>query len=495
MIKISDRGLTDAGPLLQERFSELLSWERIKKRERIAVSVFFYSVLASVIVLPAKELLPPWVSPLSLPLLFFLFLAPGFFLLTPWGSRESVRSVFLLDKTLHLEERAITAWEILSRKEKEAAELLVLEEAAEKLRGVDPRALFKRQPSWHALLASPLLLLWLLLVWLDIGFHSEKGFQRSQSTSLANQVKEFAQEIQEKAKSEQLAESLKVARALEEVAEESLRGGISEKRLGENLAGMVNEIADAGPAEAGGADISFPTATREGLSDLKAELETFKHTLTLPDSAWQEEKLGSEVLGRLATLPRLSEEIEKRLLSIEKLGGKELSRFLDKLEKGVVAELDRRTLMEIREFLSLLLKGSKGIEGEGAAEQRAEKPPQVANQAEGGRLLQAERVGEKGSLPGDQPGAKGPTPQTPPPFKGRAAAYLKGLLGEGRSDSLTLRGEPSRQESKISQEEIFTSYRRQAEEELASERIPEALKETIKRYFLSLGMTEDKRGK
>jgi len=33
---------------------------------------------------------------------------------------------------------------------------------------------------------------------------------------------------------------------------------------------------------------------------------------------------------------------------------------------------------------------------------------------------------------------------------------------------------------------VIATYRRQAEQELDSERVPEALKETIRRYFLSL---------
>ena len=42
----------------------------------------------------------------------------------------------------------------------------------------------------------------------------------------------------------------------------------------------------------------------------------------------------------------------------------------------------------------------------------------------------------------------------------------------------------------MSQDEVIASYRRQAEAELNTERVPEALKETIKNYFLSLGMSE-----
>ena len=37
---------------------------------------------------------------------------------------------------------------------------------------------------------------------------------------------------------------------------------------------------------------------------------------------------------------------------------------------------------------------------------------------------------------------------------------------------------------------MIANYRRQAEEDLASEKIPEGLKDTIRKYFLSLGKAE-----
>jgi len=67
------------------------------------------------------------------------------------------------------------------------------------------------------------------------------------------------------------------------------------------------------------------------------------------------------------------------------------------------------------------------------------------------------------------------------------------LLGEGQSDGLALKGKPSAGKSEISQEEVIASYQRQAEAELNSERIPDTLKETIKNYFLSLGLGEGKK--
>ncbi|MGH7773041.1 MAG: hypothetical protein ACREQA_12505 [Candidatus Binatia bacterium] len=476
--------MIDEALLLQDKFSQLLRWERVKRREKIILAVFFYSVLISLSLLIAKGLLPSWVSPLSLPVIFFLVLAPGFFLMRPWGSRESLRAVFVLDKALHLEERAVTAWEILSRKEKKAAELLVLKEAGEGLKEVDPKVLFKRHLTWHAFFAPPLLLLWLLLVWLDIGGHSWRKIKSYRSASVAQKLKDFSHDLQERAKSQGLTQSLKMAQALDEVAEKSLRGEMSEKKLGEDLTGMVNEVEDMGRGAAEESDLPFPTATTEGLLDLKAELETLKHPLTLPGSARQEETIKSDLLERLGVLPRLREAIKKGLLSVDKPGEKGLERFLDRLEKGVVAELDRRTLLEIREFLSFLLKGLEGKEtGEALGE---------TAQAEQGQSSEAERVRGMGSLPGSQLGTKGEAPLSHP-FKAGAATHLKGLLGEGKSGSLTFRGEFPSKGSKIPREEAITSYRRQAEEELASERIPEGLKETIRNYFLSLGMAEEKK--
>ena len=477
--------MSDERLILQERFSELLRWERLKRRERIMVTVLFYSLLLSVSVLPAKELLAPWAGAFYFPPLFFLILAPGFFLRRPWGRRESLRALFLLDKTLRLEERAITAWEILGCKEAKGAEQLVIQEAGERLRGIDPRALFKREYSWHAILTPPLFLVWLLLVWLDMGVHLEKGVPGSQSISVAQRLKEFSRDLQERAKSQGLNESLKIAHALEELAEQNLKGEGSEKKLSGELAGIFNQIEDTAPVKEGESELTLPTTTREGLLDFKVELETLKPAL-LPGSAGAENKLEPEIRRRLATLPRLKEEIERSRLSIEKLEGKELRGLLERLEQGVIAELDRRTLLEIKEFLALLLEGIGGKEGREAL--------QAQLQAEQGWLSETEKAKGKGSLPGDRPGTKGELSQTPPPFKAGAATQLKGLLGEGKGSSLTWRGEARGRESQISQEEILASYRRQAEEDLASERIPEGLKETIKRYFLSLGLTESKRG-
>lgn len=487
--KAGGLSLIDGKTLLQEKFSELISWERIKRRERILLSALLYSLVVSLVVLPAGGLLPPWLRSLFLPPVLFAMLAAGVFFLRPWRDRESLRSVFLLDKTLRLEERAITAWEIVGRREKGGAERLVLEEAGEKLRGVDPKELFRRQNSWHALLTPPLLLLWLAAFWLDVGLYLGTGVRGSQFVSLAQKLKEFSRDLQERAQSQGLTESRKVARALEEVAERRLGGKVGEKELKEHLTGMARRIERMGQKVLEEFHLHFSAATRETLLDLKAELQASKPTL-FPESARREGNPAQEILGRLSPFPRLREEVEKALLSREKPDEKELHRFLDKLETDIAAELDRRALQETQEFLAVLLQGAEGSDVERAQGKELGEPFQEATKADRGGLQDTEKGRGTGSLPGDQPGAKRPTLQTAP-FKARAATHLKGLLGEGKSSSLGFRGESQAKGREVSPEEVLTSYRRQVEEELSSERIPEGLRDTIKSYFLSLGISED----
>jgi hypothetical protein len=60
------------------------------------------------------------------------------------------------------------------------------------------------------------------------------------------------------------------------------------------------------------------------------------------------------------------------------------------------------------------------------------------------------------------------------------------MIGPGNSSGVGLKGKPSAGKTEVPEEEVIARYRRQAEQELDSERVPEALKETIRRYFLSL---------
>ncbi len=469
-----------SAPSLHEKFSILIGREKLKRREALLISALCYSFLFSLMASPAAALLPTGADPWIVPAVIFLVLAPGLFLLRRWRHSDSLRAVWLLDRTLGMEERAVTAWEILGREKREVAELLVLEQAEGKLRGVDPGAIFKRRLTWQAISAPLFFLLWLFFVFLDNGARLERSLEASRPSRAAARLREFSRELRNRATSHGLSESLEAARALERVAAERFAGEVDEKGLQENVAGLADELRGGEEARADKSDLSFAMATAEGLLDLKAETEALRTALP-PGAAKGQEGLGGAALEKLGKLARLREEIGKRLPSFEKMETKDLQSLLDRLEKEVAAELDRRALLETREFLEHLLRGMEGGENQVLIGE--------AGPAEPGRSAQAEREKTRGIFPGDQPGTKESAERSLPPFKAGAGAHLKGLLGEGKGSSLPFRGEPGGGKSKISQEEILASYRRQAEEELASERIPEGLRETVKKYFLSLGMT------
>ena len=473
----------DKQTFLQEKFWQLIHWERVKRRERILISALFYSVLVSLITLPVGDLFPSWADPLSLTVPLFLLLTLAFFIWSPWRRRESLRTILLLDKTLRLQERAVTAWEILGRRERRPAEDLVLAETAANLKKVEMKGLFKRQLSWHAFLVPPLLLLWVLLAWLDVDLHFD-WLQGSKTVAVAQKLKEFSHGLQERAKKDELTESLKMASALEETAEKGLKGEIGEETLREDLAEAVQGIGGSVPGISQEPGASWPTLSKDALSDLKTEVGKFKDALTNPDSLAGRGIRRGDILEGLAGLSPFMGEIGKGLLSTEDLEDRDVREHLEKLGRRIVSELDRRNLKETRDFLLHLLEEMKGEEAEGPSRGRGlarRRKPSTAEMRSG-----------RGSLPGDRPGSKGPKVQ-PPPFQARAATHLKGLLGKGLSAGMTVRGEFPANKSEVPQEEVITSYQRQIEGELASEQIPKELKETIKQYFLSLGMAENKK--
>jgi hypothetical protein len=244
---------------------------------------------------------------------------------------------------------------------------------------------------------------------------------------------------------------------------------------------MAQSIGNPGPAPVHPGGKSFPSLSREALSDLKTELGELKEALTLPEGLGDREY--KEILERLAALPNVGRELEQGPSALENLGREGVGKLVENLRRGVEAGLDRRSLMETKDFLLLLLNEMERT-GRGKRWQGLRQAPRDSSPSPGKDM-------SSGSIPGDQPGAKAREGR-PSPAQARAVTHLKGLLGKGKSTGLTFRGEPRAEDSEIAQEDIITSYKRQVEEELATEQIPGELKETIKNYFLSLGMAEGK---
>jgi hypothetical protein len=464
------------GPIevLRDKFSEALRWERRKRREQALASLLFYALLASLIALPFYSDVGLSGSRWLIPAAAIAGAAPFFLYRSRWRHADSVRALARLDKALGLDERALTAWEMLERGEARAPALLVVRQASEKLASVNPKTVFRRSVNWQAYLIAPLCLLWFALVWLEADLQFGPSM-RQPAPTLAHKLKEFSRELQERANSEALPETLRLGRDLEEVARRGIEAGAPDEELAAELSPVLKKI-DVAARKANAPNVSA-AESRQDLRDLRAELEAARDLLEPPAGAEGMPGLHEQWLDRLATLPQLKRQFERG----PSKGGMErgeLKAFLDALQKQVNAELDRRTLLDAQQFLEQMSR-------QGRAE-RADANQRFAGPGEEDSPNDGARKQTDSNLPGDETGTNQSGSPSLPEFHIGAAAQLKGLLGPGQSGGIPLKGKPAAGTSASPEQDVIASYQRQAEAEINRERVPEALKETIKQYFLSL---------
>ncbi len=235
--------MTEIQERLRDKFSAFLRWDSVLGRERMWVCALFYATLISLIFLPVKPLFPVWIGPWISPATFFFILVPVLYLNERRRKRSHLQTVLSLDRALTLEERGVTAWEILGRPSTQGAELLVLEEAHSRLNSVAPQSVFKRNLPWQAWGIPPVLLLWMLLLWFGFEVRWEGRFSDVTLSSVAQTLKRFSQEVKERARKEGLKQSFEVARRLEQTADQRIRGELEEKALRERLAEVENTIS------------------------------------------------------------------------------------------------------------------------------------------------------------------------------------------------------------------------------------------------------------
>jgi hypothetical protein len=476
--------LSSEAQVLVDKFAALLRWERRKRREQICATASCYALAAALLALPFYALLrAPW-SRWMIPVVLFALLAPIFLFKRRWCRADSARAVARVDRALGLEERAITAWELLERGDARPVAQLVLKQAAERLKTFDPGTLFQRRWHWHHILALPLLVIWLALMWFGIDRQFSDGLLPPATPTSAHKLREYSRELQERAKSEGLRESLGAGKELEKVAQKGIDANTTDNQFKNELAAASRKIEAMEKSAA--EHPSFPAGgSEQNLRDLKAELEAARELLTFPETANTEEKLAQQWLDRLAGMPQLKRQFDKENPTGQKLDQNALQSFLDRLDKQATGELDRRTLLEAQQYLEQLMKQGQGEKGE----QNVRAPHGREQEGSG----DGEKARANSNLPGKEPGRKDEGFQSLPEFPAGAPARVKGALGEGESSGVVFKGKPAPGRSELPQQEVIATYRRQAEAELNSERVPEALKETIKNYFLSLGQSEGKR--
>lgn len=466
---------------LANKFSEILRWERRKRREQTLAMIACVTLALAILFLPVNGFLPrDWLR-WTVPAILFMVLAPWFFYRTKWRYQNSARAVAALDKELNLAECAVTAWEITGGAESGGAKLLVLQRAEARLRNIEPRQILPRSVSWPMYGVIPLLLLWLALLWLDFDRPSSEGRHLSPGT-LAEKVREYSRELQDKAKEEGLRETLKFGQDLEKTAQKSVDQKTPDESLRKEVSGLAQKFTV--PAGARQDKSSFSSGeTEQTLKDLKTELEASRGLFQFPDGAKNSDEANQRWMERLSGLPQLKQQFDAANAGAG-MGASELKAFLDKLDQQVTKELDRRALIDAQQYLEQMTKQGSSERGENYARSGASGEPDP----------NAAGAHEKSfsNLPGKEPGKQDDDVRSLPDLGSGPQSQVKGILGAGESSGLMLKGNPTAGKSAVVDSEVVASYRRQAEQELNSERVPEDLKEMIKNYFLSLGEAKSK---
>lgn len=469
---------------LQEKFAELLGWERHKRREHVLLAIAGVALALAIVSMPLNAYLPADELRWAAPVILALGIGPFIFYRQRWRQQDVTRALVKVDKELRLDERVSTAWELATREDPSAAAQLVLKQTDESLRKVAARDLFPRQWSWQSYAALPLVILWFGLLWFD----ADRSYLAQQSAgvprTLAQKLSEFASDFQEKAKSEGLQESFKAGQELEKLARKNLAAKSSDEQLKKEVAGIAKKFENA--AKTGADKNSFSGGeTAQSLKDLKAELDAARDLLNLPDAVKGSQELPQQWMDRLASLPQLKKQLDKEQPAGAGFGQHELKAFLDRLDQQATGALDRRALLDAQKFLEQMMKSGPG--------EKNDSQMQMAGRGEQDGTDDGAREKNHSNLPGKEPGKKDDSVNSLPEFRGGAQTRVKGLLGEGESSGVVFKGKPTTGKSALGQEAVVANYRRQAEQELNSERVPEALKETIRSYFLSLESGEPRK--
>lgn len=451
---------------LETGVAALLAWEQRKRREKTLLFALGIALLAA-LALPLFVTLPP-VWAWSAPLAAFALIAPVLIVARRWRGRDTARSLAAFDKALGSEERVTTAWELTQRQDTRAVALLVLRHACERIKGAQVRALFPRRWEKRDFLVLPLFALWLGLHLFEARFSHPGAVP--QAATLAQQLRDFARSLQEKARAEGLPKTTEVARELERLAQRGIDAKTAEKAFQREVADAQQKIA--ADARAATQTASATAQSQRELEDLKSELQTARDWLAAPASASQS---WDEVVSRLGELRKQGEWRQDQ--GAKQLTRDEIGAFLDKLDKRVTAELDRRALLQTERHLKQLARGEQG--GDGGTR------PGTGGKGKPDDSLAQLPEGQP-SAPGTKPGTASGNATPLPDYKVGEQSALKGTTGEGASSGIFLKGKPTAGKSVVAEDAVIATYRRRAEAELNQEQIPGELKGAIRTYFLSL---------
>jgi hypothetical protein len=366
----------------------------------------------------------------------------------------------------------------------------VLDEAATHLTGFDPKRTFSRPFPWYGVGAVAVLAVWLAAARSGMELGSAATGRDATVAASARTLKEFLERLKDKAEMQGLAETLEITRKLLEIAERRLKNEVSEELFREQLGQALNRLEAMQRGDTEKLQAALFPVSRANLEGLAAEVEEFRRQLREMGSDVGDKRLQEQIGQKLAQLPQLRQALQNsQALRTEAPAEREpdaaqLKSLLEQLDGALKSELEHSAQGEIQEFLASVVASAETDGSEQLAQEEGDAEPESAAESEMQRRV--------GRLPGKQPGAKGggeDRTSVEPGYTGQ----IKGQVQEGERTRFRVPGQNPIGTSKEKEQAVLTHYQRQVERDLATEEIPDHLKDTIKQYFLSLG--GDRQGK
>lgn len=404
------------------------------------------------------------------------------------GKSQTLRELVRADRELDLKERLSTAYELRRVGPESLLTGLLLEDAEAAAPSVVATRVIPFRPGIRLPVIAGLLALLALFSLLNLG----PGRASSEIREVAVELEELARRLISRAEREVLPETRRLAEEIRELGEKLA----SEAGDPEEVRRALSELAETARTqrrdlESEAREAITPPAGRTP-SDSRLSRAEDEENAGAADADEPEEGsagarqggiLGAETrTGRLAEAEALDAEDAESLAEAEQ----ELLALASELETGVPGESERTTLRQ-----------SAGESGDtGAADDSGAAAP--GGPEDGGETQSASEADDSDDAAA---GGSGPPGSTAAPDEAgeseriyrlseQPLSPLEGRVDPGESISSLVRSLPESAGGTLPESEVIAAYQRQMEESIDRARLPSGLRETVRSYFLLIGLAD-----
>ena len=251
-----------------------------------------------------------WISRWFIPISFFGLMAPFFLGRGRWRSSDAARALARVDKTLRLDERALTAWELLERNETRAAALMVLKQAGRNSQTSILRRCFAEVGAGKPIALFRFFSFGSDFYGLTSVFDSTAICSSQLRRAWRRSCESFLENSRRRRRTRGLHESFRMGRELEQVAQKGIDAKTGDEKFKADLAGMQNKIATMGKSAAEQQSLSA-AESQQDLRDLKAELEAARDLLNIADAAKGAQELEQTVARSIGDVAPTQKQFER----------------------------------------------------------------------------------------------------------------------------------------------------------------------------------------